>query len=164
MTAAHPQITIRPETPADFEPIARLLDAAFGGQAESRLVDALRADGDLALSLVAENAGAIVGHLALSPVTAPFPALALAPLAVAPAQQRRGIGAALIAAAQALRPDATIIVLGDPAYYGRFGFRPVAWDCAFSGPYLQATGPHLPAQARLEYAPAFTREFPPEES
>src|SRR5690606_25411193 len=108
--------------------------------------------------------GGIVGHLALSPVTAPFPALALAPLAVAPSQQRRGIGSALVAAAQALRPDATIIVLGDPAYYGRFGFRPVAWDCAFSGPYLQAVGRRRPVQARLDYAPAFAREFPPEES
>lgn len=159
MTAVPP--AIRPESPADTQPIARLLHAAFGGPAESRLVEALRADGDLALSLVAEDAGGIVGHLALSPLAAPFPALALAPLAVAPDRQRRGIGAALVAAARAMRPDATIIVLGDPAYYGRFGFRPVAWDCAFSGPYLQAVGPHLPVQARLEYAHAFTREFPP---
>lgn len=164
MTGAPPGITIRPETPADIGPIARLLDAAFGDPAESRLVEALRADGDLALSLVAEDAGSIVGHLALSPVAASFPALALAPVAVAPGRQRRGIGAALIAAAQARHPEATLIVLGDPAYYRRFGFRPVGWDCAFSGPYLQATGPHLPAQARLDYAPAFTREFPPEES
>ncbi|SEH57497.1 GNAT family N-acetyltransferase [Paracoccus alkenifer] len=164
MTAAHPRITIRPETAADIQPIARLLDAAFGGAAESRLVEALRADGDLALSLVAEDAGGIVGHLALSPVAAPFPALALAPLAVTPGQQRRGIGAALVAAAQGRRPDATIIVLGDPAYYAGLGFRPVGWDCAFSGPCLQAAGPHLPVQARLDYAPAFSREFPPEES
>lgn len=163
MTMAHPAVSIRPESPADIAPIARLLDAAFGGEAESRLVAALRADGDLALSLVAEDADGIAGHLALSPMAAPFPALALAPLAVAPRHQGRGIGAALVVAAQARHPDATIIVLGDPAYYARFGFRPVGWDCPFSGPYLQAAGPYLPAQARLGYAPAFTREFPPTE-
>lgn len=148
---------LRPETPADAPAIAALLEAAFDGPTESTLVNFLRADGDLTLSLVAEDAGEIVGHLALSPVAAPFPALALAPVAVTPARQGRGIGAALIARAQALTPDHTMIVLGDPAYYARFGFRPVPWASPYAGPYLQATGPHLPETATIAHAPAFAR-------
>lgn len=148
---------LREESPLDIGTIAALNDAAFGGTDESALVARLRRDGDLDLSLVAEDgdAGRIVGHLALSPLRAPFPALALAPLAVAPDRQRRGIGSALVRAALARRPNATIVVLGDPAYYARFGFRPVAWDSPYAGPHLQAAGPFLPPQASILHAPAF---------
>lgn len=145
---------LRPESPADAPAIAALLDAAFDGPTESTLVAGLRADKDLTLSLVAEDAGAVIGHLALSPVVAPFPALALAPVALAPAHQGKGIGSALIRRAQALTSDHTMIVLGDPAYYARFGFRPVAWQSPYAGPYLQATGPHLPPTATIAHAAA----------
>ena len=154
-TRGEAQPVIHPERTADWAAIGDLLRAAFGGGEEAALVAALRRDGDLDLSLVAHHQGTILGHVALSPVAAPFPALALAPVAILPAMQKRGLGGALIRAAQALRPDHTIIVLGDPAYYGRFGFRPVAWDSPYAGPYLQAIGPHLPARATIRHAPAF---------
>lgn len=150
---------LRKETAADLDAITALNDAAFSGTEESALIARLRLDGDLTLSLVAENegqsAGAIVGHIALSPLRAPFPAFALAPLAVAPDHQRQGIGGALVHAAMAFHAKATIVVLGDPAYYARFGFRPVAWESPYAGPCLQAAGPFLPPRARIAHAPAF---------
>ena len=150
-----------PERAVDAGAIAAVLNAAFanGGEpvAEAALVDQLRRDGDLDLSLVAVGDDSrIVGHAALSPLDAPVPALALAPVAVEPGHQGRGIGSALVRAALAARPGHTVVVLGEPRFYGRFGFRPVAWDCPYAGPFLQATGPHTPDHARIAYAPAFS--------
>jgi putative acetyltransferase len=126
-------LNIRPEQPADLPAIRALVTVAFGQAAEADLVDRLRAAGALAHSLVAEQNGAIVGHIALSPVSvqgAFMPGvLGLAPLAVDPQHQRRGIGAALVEAALASgRAEAAklVVVLGEPAYYRRFGFRPAA--------------------------------------
>lgn len=146
---------IRPAQPQDHAAIGALLDRAFGGQAESRLVADLQAQDDLALSLVADVAGTIVGHVALSPLAAEGPALALAPLAVHPAVQRRGIGAALVAAALGAMPGHTIVVLGDPAYYGRLGFAPVDLQSPYAGPHLMAAGPELPRGSAIRHAPAF---------
>jgi putative acetyltransferase len=122
--------SIRPEQPADAAAIHELLAAAFPTPAEARLVDALRASGDLLVSLVAEAAGQTVGHIAFSPVTigaGPDQArgVGMAPVAVAADWRRRGIGGQLIrqgiAACRALGLP-WIVVLGDPAYYCRFGF------------------------------------------
>ena len=136
--------------------ITELLNAAFGGTDEARLVNMLRCDGHLALSLVAEAAGTIIGHVALSPIVADIPALALAPVAVHPALQGRGIGSALIRAAQAKFDDHAIIVMGDPKYYSRFGFAPVDLASPYAGPYLMGTGcDGLPAGSRIAHAPAF---------
>ena len=151
---------LRPERAVDAGAIAAVLNAAFanGGEpvAEAALVDQLRRDGDLDLSLVAVGDDSrIVGHAALSPLAATFPALALAPVAVEPGHQGRGIGSALVRAALATRPGHTVVVLGEPRFYSRFGFRPVGWDCPYAGPFLQATGPHMPDHARIAYAPAF---------
>lgn len=146
---------LRPETRADQPGIAALHRAAFGAEGEARLVDALRADGDLALSLVAEQGGTVLGHVALSPVAADAPALALAPLAVHPAVQGRGIGAALTRVALQAFPDHTVIVLGDPDYYGRFGFRPADLLSPYAGPHLLAAGPALPAGGAIAHARAF---------
>lgn len=164
---------IRPETPADAPAVAALLTAAFGGPAEAGLVAALRAAGDAAIALVAEDdapdvaettAGAIVGHILLSPMQAPFPALSLAPLAVAPGRQGAGLGAALVRAALA-RAEAEgwrgVFVLGEPAYYGRFGFTADAaagFESPYAGPAFQALalGGPLPARAGAAvHAPAF---------
>lgn len=145
---------LRPERPADQAAIHALNVTAFGGPDEARLVDALRRDGDLDLSLVVSQGGTVLGHIALSPIDAPFPALALAPVAVHPALQHRGIGAALIRAAIAARPDNAIILLGDPAYYARFGFQPVDLQSPYAGPYLQAIGRVEPGAA-ITHAPAF---------
>lgn len=149
--------TIRDEGAGDADAIAALLDAAFGGSAESGIVDRLRRDGDLALSLVAEAAGVLLGHVALSPLAGDLPgALALAPLAVTPKAQRRGLGSLLVRAALDRAGDAPVVVVGDPAFYRRFGFREVAgWDSPYAGPYLMARGRDLPRHARIVHARAF---------
>lgn len=125
-----PEVVVRPEAPGDAAAIHALYAAAFGTDAEARLVDALRASGALTLSLVAVEGDAIVGHIAFSPVVVEgggrvAEGLGLAPMAVAPAHQRRGIGGRLIAAGlDRLRADGHrfCVVLGHPAYYPRHGF------------------------------------------
>ncbi|RCW88705.1 GNAT family N-acetyltransferase [Paracoccus lutimaris] len=148
---------LRAEMYHDQDAISELLLRVFGGPEEARLVDMLRRDGHLALSLVAEAAGTVIGHVALSPIVADIPALALAPVAVHPAMQGRGIGSALIRAAQEAFADHAIIVLGDPDYYGRFGFAPVDLASPYAGPHLMGTGcDGLPPGSRIAHAPAFS--------
>lgn len=124
---------VRPETLADASRIRTLTDAAFAGaehssQTEAAIVDALRRSGALAISLVAEQDGAIVGHAAFSPVLIDGKDLGwfgLGPVSVSPGLQRGGIGTALIEEGLALlkaRGARGCVVLGDPNYYGRFGF------------------------------------------
>lgn len=124
---------IRDERPGDTAAIhaltrAAFLDAPHSSHTEQFIVDALRAADALSVSLVAEDARGIVGHIALSPVTLSDGSAqwyGLGPISVAPAQQHQGIGSALMhAAIDALqqRAAAGCVVLGDPAYYGRFGF------------------------------------------
>jgi putative acetyltransferase len=106
---------------------------AFGRDAEADLVDALRDGGHARLSLVAAagDSGAVVGHILFSRLTVEdgdrvTEALALAPLAVLPGHQRRGIGSALVRdglGACAALGHRIVIVLGEPEYYRRFGFR-----------------------------------------
>lgn len=127
-------VAIRPEEPRDVAAIFRVNAAAFPTDMEAKLVDRLRAAGLATISLVAEVAGEIVGHVLFSPVTvaeqadlngAPF--LGLAPVAVLPQWQKRGIGGMLIRAGLAACRDrnaAIVVVLGEPEYYGRFGFVP----------------------------------------
>ncbi|MEV4640266.1 N-acetyltransferase [Actinoplanes sp. NPDC049548] len=107
-----------------------VLTAAFETDAEARLVDALRDSAAWlpALSVVAEEDGRIVAHALLSRIAVGAdPALALGPVAVLPAEQRRGLGAAVIRDVLRRAADAgerLVLVLGDPAYYRRFGFVP----------------------------------------
>lgn len=159
---------IRAERPADEPAIAALHRDAFGGPDEALLVDRLRADGDVVLSRVARVGSAVIGHILFSRMDAPFPALALAPLAVAANHRRQGIAAALIgdglAAARAGGWTA-VFVLGDPAYYRRFGFSheaAVGFESPYQGPYfmMRALDPRgLPAGAGgvVRHAPAFAR-------
>jgi putative acetyltransferase len=124
---------IREEQPGDIPAIHRLNTAAFPTEAEANLVDTLRDQHALTLSLVAEEAGEILGHIAFSPMTTATPSglklIGLAPMAVTPERQNQGIGTALvregIQRCTQLGIDA-IIVLGHPEYYPRFGFRPAA--------------------------------------
>ncbi|MDM7255785.1 MAG: GNAT family N-acetyltransferase [Paracoccus sp. (in: a-proteobacteria)] len=146
---------LRPETRRDIDGIAALNQMAFGGTDEADLVARLRAEGDLPLSLVAESGGVILGHVALSPLRAAGPAMALAPLAVHPAVQGRGIGAALVRAALDAFGDHSVVVLGDPAYYRRFGFAPADLQSPYAGPHLQIVGPPLPQGSIIRHAPAF---------
>jgi putative acetyltransferase len=125
-------VTVRPEAPADESAVRRVHEAAFPTPAEARLVDLLRQDGQARVSLVAVAAGEVVGHVLFSPVTLDGvstepAALGLAPVAVLPDWQRRGVGSALIRAGlEACRRLGTpwVVVLGWPAYYPRFGFEP----------------------------------------
>lgn len=104
--------------------------AAFGRPGEADLVDALRATAHPRLSLVAERKGELVGHVFFSPVAlqgeAAAPACAgLAPLGVWPAAQGSGVGSALVREGLARCASLgwrAVFLLGDPAYYGRFGF------------------------------------------
>lgn len=123
---------IRPETAADWESIRHVNTLAFGRSDEARLVDALRRAEALSISLVADKAGSVIGHVAFSPVHAAegdLPLLGLAPLAVHPDFQRQGVGAKLMQAGLAAARSAGaagVLLVGDPSYYGRFGFRAAA--------------------------------------
>jgi len=123
-------LTIRSEQSADVAAVFEVHRAAFGTDAEARLVDRLRGAGNARVSQVAELGEKIVGHVLFSPVslvtpTATHSGLGLAPVAVLPAYQRRGIGSALIreGLAECRRQNCPfVVVLGHPAYYPRFGF------------------------------------------
>jgi putative acetyltransferase len=125
---------IRTETQDDHAAIRDLLRAAFAdapgaGSVEQRIVDALRDDDALTLSLVADIDGRIAGVAVFSPVAIEDGAsdwYGLGPVAVMPRDQRHGVGGALIRAGLAElaeRGAAGCVVLGEPEYYGRFGFR-----------------------------------------
>lgn len=112
---------------ADRAAIAALVERAFGQPDEARLVDRLREGGDLMFELVANHDDEIAGHLVFSRLWADSQHLyaALAPVAVSPALQRTGVGSALIRASLAQAREFGVhgvLVLGDPAYYPRFGF------------------------------------------
>jgi putative acetyltransferase len=151
------------ETFSQRAAIRRLHLESFPTGAEADLVEALRRDGDAVLSLVAEEGGEVAGHVLFSRMRAPFRALGLAPLAVRPAWRRRGVAASLVAAGLAEAGAAgweAVFVLGDPAYYGRFGFD-AGLAVGFASPYA---GPHfmlkplapLPFRTgRVDYAAAF---------
>ncbi|WP_265499866.1 GNAT family N-acetyltransferase [Paracoccus beibuensis] len=146
------QPQIRPEGPTDRDAIDRLLTRAFDGPAEAQLVRDLRADGDLAVSLVAHAQGTIIGHVALSPLQADRPAYALAPLAVDPGVQGRGLGRALIAAALKAAGDHAVVVLGSRTLYAAAGFAEASLDSPWPG--LQIHG-HLPQGSAVRHARAF---------
>jgi putative acetyltransferase len=157
---------IRDEDPADRAAIAAVTTAAFKQPAEAKLVEALRASGDAVISLVAESGDTIVGHVMLSQMASPAHTLGLAPVSVDPAHQNRGVGHKLITLAlERARRDGwdAVFVLGDPAYYTRFGFR-VDAAAKFDTPYPKD---HMMALAltpgaldslsgAIAYAPAFS--------
>lgn len=169
---AHPaalSVGIRDETPTDAAAIRALTEAAFrdaphSEHREQDIVDALRAAGALSVSLVAEVDGMAVGHVAASPVTIDERTGAwfgLGPVSVHPKWQRQGIGSGLIhAVLQRLADTGSqgCVVLGEPAYYARFGFRATD-DLVLPGvppAYFQAlvwTGP-MPA-GTVAYHAAF---------
>ncbi len=127
-------LTIRTEHEDDLASIRDVHSSAFPTDAEARLVDRLRAGGKAVVSLVAAMEGRIVGHILFSPVSlaledAAGPGVGLAPVAVSPPHQRQGIGSRLITAGIAAcgqARSAFIVVLGEPAFYERFGFQPAS--------------------------------------
>ncbi len=134
-------LTIRPETTKDIPAVHIVNARAFETPAEANLVDALRARQAGILSLVAEQDGAVIGHIFFSPVTirgphGEFEAAGLAPMAVLPEFQKRGAGSALVRhALEELRQMgySAVIVLGHPEFYPRFGFLPASrWGIRFT--------------------------------
>ncbi len=121
---------IRTEQPGDRERIRTVNEAAFGCPDEADLIDNLRAEGAVLLSLVAETDGHVVGHILFSRMTietdrGPVAAVSLAPMAVLPEHQRRQVGSSLIRQAlNELRDqgERIVLVLGHKKYYPRFGF------------------------------------------
>lgn len=137
--------TIESERPEDAAGIHELLVAAFPTNGEALLVDDLRIADALPVSLVASESGTVLGHVAFSPVSirpSGNAALiwALAPLAVLPAAQGRGIGSELVRTGLHACAHAgcdAVVVLGDPQYYCRFGFFPAVQyglRCSFDAP------------------------------
>ena len=124
---------VRPEQTSDIDVIRTLTETAFrtaphAAGTEHLIIDRLRAAGALTLSLVAEADGAIAGHVAFSPVTISDGSAGwygLGPISVDPARQGEGIGTRLVREGlERLKAlgAAGCVLLGDPAYYGRFGF------------------------------------------
>jgi putative acetyltransferase len=174
-------VLIRRETAADERAARAVQVAAFAAPeldgaepVEARLLDELRAEGDLVpgLSLVAVVDDEVVGHVVCSRArigdTGEWNALGLGPIGVLPDLQRHGVGTALmhatVGAADALGWPA-IVLLGDPGFYSRFGFEPAAirglvppdptWEPAFQVLRLTAWSPTL--AGRFRYAAPFER-------
>jgi len=161
-------VTIRLETPGDHRTIHKLVACAFDSSLEAKLVDRLRADGDLVLSLVAEKASKIVGYASFSRLDIKdraYQATALAPVAVARSERRRGIATILVREGierlEAAGED-LIFVLGDPPFYERFGFSArlaTQYTAQWSGPAFMALelGRHAKGEAKPQvvYPPAF---------
>ena len=169
MSRAPLAVTIRPETVGDKATIFELTQAAFKDMPysdgdEQHVVNRLRDDGDLTLSLVAEDEARIVGHIALSPVTISDGTehwYGLGPVSVWPELHRQGVGSALIRqgiADMRKRGAKGIVLLGSNEYYPRFGFRHDP-KLTYPGPppeYFQALllDGAMP-EGRVEYARAF---------
>jgi putative acetyltransferase len=153
---------VRIETENDWDAIREVHRLAFGRFSEANLVDDLRQSGDGLISLVAEQDQGIIGHVLFSKLEAPMKAPGLAPVAVHPSFQKQGVGSALIREGlhQAKEAGWTFIfVLGDSAYYQRFGFR-VETAKGYSSPY---SGDHfmavsfgdIPKTGRIVYPKPF---------
>lgn len=159
-------VVVREVRAADHVAIRKVELEAFRGEAEADLVEALRASGDVVLELVAEWVDGIVGHILFSRLMVVsgkkrFPAVALAPLAVLPDAQGIGIGGILVIEAHCrLMPREKLsVVLGEPSYYGHFGYtheRAAGFESDYQGEALQALAwGDAPLSGRLVYAAPF---------
>lgn len=163
-------LTVRPETGGDAGAIRDVHLKTFSTPAEADLVARLRDGCDSEISLVAEQAGEIVGHVMLSRMNVSadgraFRALGLGPVGVLPGCQGSGIGSELIRSALAVAAalgEEVVFVLGEPEYYSGFGFSPetaAPFASPYAGPYFMALWlrPPMapPGSGTAAYAPAF---------
>lgn len=163
-------LVIRTESAADHAAIGDLttsafLTAAHASGTEAAIVRELRTAGALALSLVAVDpvSEEIVGHAGFSPVETEMPGrwFGLGPLSITPTRQRTGVGSALVRSGLAQLADmgaAGVVLVGDPAYYGRFGFaaRPGLACEGVPDPYVQGLAFEEPQVWRsIAFHPAF---------
>jgi len=135
---------IRPETEADRAAVRAVNEAAFETRTEADLVETLRGKDISLVSLVAEVDGKVVGHILFSPVSLTgrpqLTLMGLAPMAVAPDYQRKGIGSELVRQGLTHCKDlgcCAVVVVGHPEYYPRFGFVPAgrfALRCEYDVP------------------------------
>lgn len=160
---------IRDATPHDFPAIRAVISHAFGQSDEAKLVECLRADGEILVELVEASDNAIHGHILYSALAIErdgetLKAAALAPVSVLPAFQGKGIGSALIRTGNARCAElelSAIVVLGHVAYYPKFGFSATLaqpLQAPFSGPHFMALELKpgvLDGGGRLRYAEAF---------
>jgi putative acetyltransferase len=162
---------IRPEREQDTTAVRRVLEAAFPTAAEADLVERLRRGSKSVIALAAEDEGEVVGHIVFSPLVleplAGAIGLGLGPIAVLPDHEKHGVGRRLVqnglAACHAWGAG-FVTVLGDPEYYGRFGFEPASEHGLLNefgaGPHfmvfpLKKNG--LPPRGTLiRYAPEFS--------
>ena len=162
---------IRLERGEDAAAVRRVHATAFPSAAEADLVERLRAGGKAVIALVAEDAGSIVGHVLFSPVAleplAGTVGLGLAPVAVLPDHEKHGVGRRLIQNGLAechAWGAGFVVVIGDPLYYGRFGFEPAVkhglrseYDAGDSFMVFELVSGALPPPGTLvKYAPEFS--------
>jgi putative acetyltransferase len=168
-------VKIRPENPDDLAAVRGVHEAAFPTAAEADLVDRLRGSGKAAVSLVAEEDAAVVGHILFSPVTfdpgVEVLAYSLAPMAVRPGHEKHAVGRRLVQNGLAechAKGACLVVVLGDPGYYGRFGFERASRhglrnefgvEEAFMVFMLEA-GAHPPPGTMVKYAREFDGHRP----
>jgi putative acetyltransferase len=133
ISAEEKLVQIRSENEEDRAAIQAVNESAFAAATEARLVAALRHHARPFISLVAEDGGSIVGHIMFSPVVVighpELKLMGLAPMAVSPQHQRKGIGSALVRAGLEECRNfgfGAVVVLGHPEYYPRFGFIPAS--------------------------------------
>lgn len=159
-------IAVREIRPEDYTQVSKLVELAFGDRGEAELVSSLRDHNDVVLELVALTTDLPIGHILFSRVKITgddaSDAVALAPLAVLPDFQKRGAGSLLIKAAHQILADkgeTLSFVLGDPAYYTKFGYahqRAAGFESVYQGEYLQALAfAEAPSTGTLHYSPAF---------
>jgi putative acetyltransferase len=132
-------ITLRKETKKDFPEISKVNDIAFGRKAESRLIEQLRKKDEFVaeLSIVAEVNEQLAGHILFTPIkiesaTESYTTLCLAPMSVLPEFQQKSIGKLLVIQGLQAAKDLgfkSVVVLGHPSFYPKFGFKPASkWE------------------------------------
>jgi putative acetyltransferase len=163
-------MNVREEIPADVGGIREVHCAAFGRDKEAQLVDRLRSDGLVTVSVVADDNRNVVGHVLFSELSIEtkagvLSAVALAPLAVIPTRQREGIAHSLVRFGLHRCREmgkVAVLVLGDPKYYSRFGFE-ARMTSKLVGPFagahwmgLELIDGALSHAGSLRYPDAFT--------